>query len=188
MARSAVLDARFVLLQEGAERPFLRRRCVTKRLSGEPDGQRGEAVRQGFGVFLIVVGAYFIWHLVRTRRQLAEVGRWPSTTGEILESKVRRTGGRRPVYEARIVYRYEVQGRTFTGKGVRLGGDVRGGRLRAEKRCALYPVGARPTVYHDPADPATACLERAGEGLWLEALGGVFGLAVGSWLLFGPAG
>jgi len=141
---------------------------------------------KAFGAGLLLIGGWFIRHSLRTRDRFEEAKRWPSVPGEVVESEVKRHRRRKSVtYEARIRYRYEVDGKQFTGKAVVIGGEVRSSRAKAEARCDTYPVGASPAVFYNPQGPEEACLERAHEGLWLELVGGAFGVAIGLLLLFG---
>jgi hypothetical protein len=141
-----------------------------------------------FGAGLILIGGWFIRHSLRTRDRVEEAKRWPSVQGEVVESEVKRHAHRRRksvTYEARIRYRYEVNGTPYTGKAIVIGGEVRSSRVKAAARCEKYHVGATPAVFYDPSNPETACLERVHEGLWLELVGGAFGIAIGLLLLLG---
>lgn len=139
-----------------------------------------------FGGGLLLVGGWFIRHSVRTRDRVEEAKRWPSVQGEVVESEVKRHRRRKSVtYEARVRYRYEVNGESYNGKAIVLGGEVRSSRVKAEARCETYAVGTTPAVFYNPQNPEEACLERVHEGLWLELVGGAFGVAIGLLLLLG---
>lgn len=121
-----------------------------------------------------------VWKQLMVRRS----GLWPSTLGEIVRSEVVRGRGgawdsRNSSFEARVEYRYEVGGRSYTGTTVDLGGTVHTSlEGHAEKRCAAYPAGVRTLVYYDPERPECACLERTGSGpLFLGAVGVAFAAA-----------
>jgi len=125
----------------------------------------------------LIACVWAMWKQLMVRRS----GLWPSTLGEIVRSEVVRSRGgawdsRHTTFEARVEYRYEVSGRTFTGTTIDLGGTMHTSLSRhAAKRCASYPAGVRTLVYFDPARPERACLERTGAGpFFLGAVGVVF--------------
>lgn len=116
------------------------------------------------GVLLGILG--FFWkkgRLVRKSRG------WPSTLGEIVESKVvRESNNEGGDYSPRVVYRYSARGRSYEGDTIQIGaGGITGGRRKATETVSRYPVGSQTMVYFDPGDPGTACLERRGEGGWV---------------------
>ena len=151
----------------------------------------GMAGTQWFGLGLVLLGIYFLFHNRRSRAQLETSSRWPSVPGRIQSSEVKREGASsKKVYRARVKYTYEVAGTTYKSRAITLGGQLHKGRQLAEERVARYPEGSTHPVYYDPRSPKTACLERAYEGGWLELAGAAFGILLGGALLLGflPAG
>ena len=144
-----------------------------------------DLMSRGFGAGLIAVGAAFFHHHRKTQRELAASQLWHSVKGRVETSSVHQTPGSKPRYEARIRYRYQVDGRDHSGERITLGGEVRGARTRAEKWCEKYPEGREVDVFYDPASPDASCLERVHEGGALELAGGVLGIALGVALLAG---
>jgi hypothetical protein len=136
-----------------------------------------------FGLGLIGLGVFWIWHAVHGRNVVVKAADWPSIDGVITESEVGRSGGANPKWEARVRYLYRVGGATVENDRVTLGGSFRGSRTRAEQRVAKYPVGADVTVHYNPEDPRRAFLELAHDAWWLEIIVGVFGLIGGAVLL-----
>jgi hypothetical protein len=88
---------------------------------------------------------------------------WSQTQGTVLAStiQVRRTGRSRSEIPV-VLYQYEVGGKMFQGKTIRVGEGYFNVRVagQAQAIVARYPAGARATVYYDPANPAASALER----------------------------
>jgi hypothetical protein len=148
-----------------------------------------------FGVVAIMAGItailWQLWidHKVRQSRQ------WPIAEGKILRSEIHRKeqsmgdaqSGRAIIYSATVEYEYAVDGRTFRGQTLCIGGVLdTSSRSRAENRCEKYPPQSTVYVHYDPEDHSTACLETTGEyspwsyllaivfilcGLWFKELG-----------------
>jgi hypothetical protein len=76
-------------------------------------------------------------------------------------------------------------GRDYSSERITLA-DISSGAGRAQSIVSRYPDGAPVTVYHNPADPSDAVLERGGTaGIQiLYVIGGVFA-AAGVLFLFG---
>ena len=120
-----------------------------------------------FALLLIAVGAaalLFLWRQGETGRRAES---WPQAQGEVLQSGVdtraRRgggDGGDLHEYRALVVYRYSVGGVEHRADNIAFPtpgwGRERGA---AERTVARYPQGARVTVYYDPQQPGSACLE-----------------------------
>ena len=87
---------------------------------------------------------------------------WPTTTGKVLKSRVEVSGGDHASVNPRVVYEYEVRGQTFQNDQVRAGDKfMRVSSSRdAYDTVDRYPVGARISVYYNPANPVESALER----------------------------
>jgi hypothetical protein len=94
-------------------------------------------------------------------RQAAQ--NWPSTTGTVVMSTVqsRRSGKSHSVYPV-VVYQYAVNGKDFQSQTIKAGDQFMNIRMtgQAQATAARYPVGAKVTVYYNPANPAESALER----------------------------
>jgi hypothetical protein len=110
----------------------------------------------GLGVFLY------------RRSQQAKVAKdaaqsWPKTKGMVLKSRVesRRTGNTTSTYPV-VVYRYEVNGKTYESQTIKAGDQFMSVRIMgdAQKTVDRYSVGNQVTVYYNPAKPSEAALER----------------------------
>ncbi|MEZ5545886.1 MAG: DUF3592 domain-containing protein [Lysobacteraceae bacterium] len=143
------------------------------------------------GLALATFGVYFI-------AEGYEAKRWPQTTGTIVSVAVRTdTAGynkgvtraqreRSYRYYPSILYRWNVDGRTYTGSRYRLGTthEKYGAREEAVAAASAYRNGAAIDVFYDPANPDQAVLVNAPSGgvfvplplgLLIAAIGG-FGL------------
>jgi hypothetical protein len=115
------------------------------------------------------------------RSESARMATWSSTEGvivdaQMLSKRIRDYNlfaprhGRRTysVHSTTIAYQYAVEGKQFVSTSISMakGFDAifrstnQGGAAYQGTWLAMYPEGKRVTVYYDPADPATAILER----------------------------
>ncbi len=111
-----------------------------------------------------------VWSLFDIRR--ARVARnWPVADGLVIQSalEVSNSGGDR-FEKHRFRYRYEVDGREYTGTRIKAGGSfeltIFGGGDHAWSTArdlqSRYPLGIQVHVLHDPANPKDCCLEPGG--------------------------
>jgi len=115
----------------------------------------------------LALGIALLWLGLRLRKWAQRTLSWPQASGKIVESRVEMQGVADDSTVARIVYSYEVNGTPF--KGSRLGGT---GMQTPHMLVEKYPVGATVQVFFDPADPASAVLERStGQGTVVLAFG-----------------
>ena len=114
----------------------------------------------------LALGIALLWLGLRLRKWAQRTLSWPQASGKIVESRVEMQGVADDSTVARIVYSYEVNGTPF--KGNRLGGT---GMQTPHMLVKKYPVGAAVHVFFDPADPASAVLERGTEGTMVLAFG-----------------
>ena len=128
-----------------------------------------------------LAGAWQLERAVLPLWRAHEARGWSSTTGTVVHSQVQteRRGGRRS--DLRRDY-YANVGTEFTAGGV-VDTAWRVGLTRGADRpevaravAARYPVGARVTVFYDPARPWDAVLERDARGV--SPVRGAVGLAL----------
>ena len=111
---------------------------------------------------LFILGGLVLLVVRRRRSALSRASRsWPTVSGTVLASEVRRYGvtesaGRR--YYPAVTYRYEVDGRTYSGKRMYFD-EVGSTESWAAELARKYPVGSTVPVYYDPASPERALLE-----------------------------
>lgn len=115
------------------------------------------------------------------RQDSARIAKWSSTEGVIVNAQMHSTRIRRrnifeplrehrtyTVHSTTIAYQYAVNGEQFVSTSISRakGFDAifpstnQSGAAYQGTWLAMYPEGKRVTVYYDPADPASAILER----------------------------
>ncbi len=114
------------------------------------------------GLLFIVIGGFvfFMWGL--PPMQYANSSKdWPAVTGELTRSEVetyRRDG--KTQYLADIVYKYTVEGKTYTSSKVTVGDPPLTSSISPAKRLqAEYPVGKTVEVYYDPEVLSSSALK-----------------------------
>ena len=134
--------------------------------------------------YYLFVGACFMLMSLGSAIGVAQTERaarsWPTTTAQVLESRVERGSGRTPSYHPVIRYRYEVGGVIYHGSTIWVAqGSGYQGESDAQAFAADYPVGKQVRVHYDPADPATAALFVTGSH-WNIIVMAVLGLVIAS--------
>ena len=109
------------------------------------------------GIFMLARGGYEI-------KGAHGTGNWPSTTGKITSSSVRKETRRESnktstVYYPSVQYRYQIDGRPYTSSRIAFGNASGGRKSFAQDVAEKYPSGQKVTVYYDPDDPQYAILE-----------------------------
>ena len=110
------------------------------------------------GVVLMAWGGYEI-------KGSRESGSWPSTQGTITSSGMSKRTTRdsnhrtRISYYPKVAYRYQIQGRPYTGSRIEFGGERGGDQKWAQKIVNKYPAGKKVDVYYNPQDLQYAILE-----------------------------
>lgn len=128
------------------------------------------------GIFLWQV---WLGHLSRS---------WPSTTGRILISEVRRNPHRLYRVQAYVLYEYRVGGRRYTGTRVTFGGWLHTRQSAADRVVGRYRTGAPVSVRYDPRKPSRSTLERRTSkmvwlfiGIGVFMMTNIFGALMGWW-------
>jgi len=109
------------------------------------------------------VGAYFAYLGAVDWYRGVRSDAWPTAGGSVLQSEVQRVSGRGRIksgYKAHVLYRYEVDGRSYIGDVVSFGHLALGtGEGNAESLTHQYPRGSAVQVHYDPVRPDQAILE-----------------------------
>ena len=147
-----------------------------------------EALLLAPGLFLIALASRNIYLARRSMH-------WPAAEGTIDDTAVRRVGTdttirvsgfeftEPPRYWQDVLYRYEVNGRYYTGSRKCFGWRKRTS-FREEKASAEYYAGTPVVVRYDPADPSRAILEPGVNlSLAVEMVIGVVLAGAGVWAI-----
>jgi hypothetical protein len=120
----------------------------------------------GGGVVLLGL-AFVIWiAVIKDRAQ--GIANWPHIEGLVVKSSVsslkyETPAGIQVTYTPVVAYTYDVAGRTYTSRRLNFLPDSSAtypdGKL-AQEAIALYPVGARPRVVYNPANPQQSALQK----------------------------
>jgi hypothetical protein len=113
---------------------------------------------------------------------------WPSVPGVVIVSEVVSviipSPASRREEAVQIVYEYQVEDTAYNSDQVNLNPvPIQAGSDEGQRLLATYPVGTAVTVYHDPADPAEAVLEREPSPEGFIAGASLAGMAAMVWLL-----
>lgn len=118
------------------------------------------------GLAMLLFGIYFLF-------LGDEVGRWPSTEGEIVDTRIRiwspvratfeeqRLKGDITEYYPQVEYRWTVDGTAYEGKRYKLGTthDKYRDRDQAQAAARRFVAGEPITVYYDPDAPSQAVID-----------------------------
>lgn len=140
-------------------------------------------------VFVLVfagIGAFLLYRSLQTRKRAEASQNWPSTLGQVVESRVTHStsidseGGSSDTYSPVVEYTYQVGGQEYRGKDIAFGfKQGYGSPGKAEAVTARYPEGGSVTVYYDPANPKQAVLERKVGGFGVGLAIGIIFLLIG---------
>lgn len=147
-----------------------------------PTTAKNNRIAVGFAIFLMVLGlamgVFGVWFMAEANRARS----WPTTSGTIVSVTVRSSRGssssaRR--YHAEVLYRYSVDGSSFTSKRYQLGSGPNAGefnhREEALDHSKQWVEGESIDVYYDPTEPDSAVLERnASWGVYVPGILGFF--------------
>lgn len=83
-------------------------------------------------------------------------------------------------YKPYVRYEYEVGGKTYSSKNIKVGLILLSIPFLAEETVKHYTVHSEVDVHYNPRKPNMAYLETdLGIGVWLNALGGIFFIVIG---------
>jgi hypothetical protein len=125
-----------------------------------------------FSIFLMVgLGATYAI-LVRPALKLAQAGSWRETPCTIVSSNVGSHRGSEggTTFSVNIVFRYEVNGKTFTGDRYDFMGGSSSGYDGKAQIVSRFPPGVGATCYVNPQDPTDAVLDRRFHPFYLIGL------------------
>ena len=114
------------------------------------------------GVIFTLVGAlvFYFWGWPQLK-YANESKNWPQTQGKITQSEVNswiKEGN--SMYETRINYSYEVDGKKYNSGKIKTSGSYSGSNIsRAKEIVNEFPFGKAVDVYYDPEVPDSAVLK-----------------------------
>ncbi len=125
----------------------------------EVDPRFGTLIVVMCGVGFTLAGVLLAGYLVYLRRLASRSADWPSTEGEVIRSKPQSfSTAYFTSHDARITYRYWVDGRKYVSSGVTPESLGFGSRREAQEVVDRFPPGSKVAVYYDPKRPGRAVL------------------------------
>ncbi len=146
-----------------------------------------------FALPFAAVGLWMLYSVSTTLADALEMRSWHPVEAQLLRGGYETRSGDSTTFEAFADYRYEFDGRTYTGDRVSLspGGDNIGDYQRelGSRLADAHASGASVTVWVDPAAPASSILDRTirwglvgFKSLFIVVFGGIgFGLLYAVW-------
>ena len=121
-----------------------------------------------FGLVFFALGCYGFTHFIKQFMAGERASSWLSVQGTITSSEVRvqpgsadRDGVTNPdTYDATVVYRYEVNGVSYSSARVSYGGNSFYLEGSAKKIVSEYPPGSSIQVFYNPQNPQVSTLQR----------------------------
>lgn len=111
------------------------------------------------GIMLLAGGLIVVFGELAATRELERIQSWHQTRGEVQSFAISKTlaGDVFP----NISYRYEVDGKEYTGTVIRPGGRMSfRSKRKAKEMEETYIPGGRVTVYYNPESPQDCCIDR----------------------------
>lgn len=125
----------------------------------EVDPRLGTLVVVVCGVGFTLGGTLLLAYMAYERREAARSADWPSTVGEVIHSKPQSfSTSYFTTHDARITYRYWVDGRKYVSSRVTPETLGFGSRREAVEVVERFPAGGPVKVYYDPKKPGRAVL------------------------------
>lgn len=137
-------------------------------------------------VICLILGALVIIYCLNRVVLAYQSPNWSVVPGQIIASYTTVGGRNNGIVSPRVIYRYTVNGATYTGTEFSYaynGFYFAGSREMAEAKAAQYPNGSIVQVFYNPSSPAVSCLETGGS-LWsygFPVAGGIFLFVAGVW-------
>ena len=128
-----------------------------------PPARRSRVLPAVLGLILAALGMVFCIAMSRAFIGNLATRSWPATPCLMTKSEVvefQPVPGVKPSYRLDVEYFYEVDGVTHRGTMVRSRVRTTNDRARAASWRDQFPAGSKSICYPDPANPASAVLER----------------------------
>jgi hypothetical protein len=126
------------------------------------NAQAKKAILVIFGTIFLLVGGFLTPFGLKQVERAEAALKWPTTKGVVVDSYVRTAPGSKSttvVHYPAVQYRYEVEGRRYTGTRIRTAETGSGDPTEAEETIDYYRAGREVEVSYNPALPSDAMLE-----------------------------
>ncbi len=122
-------------------------------------------------VFALCFGLAVLWLFFGYRNYVHQAAKWPTVPGKVetstTESYVKREDGRDETHYAPVVeYVYQVRGREYRSRQIKLGVEIEGSQFIADGIVKKYSQGSDVIVHYNPENPSNAALENPGGYAW----------------------
>jgi len=150
-------------------------------ISGASPGGRaaGKGCGSLFFGFFLVMGLLFVVLVLGEALQQSAPWVWDETRCTVLSSAVEETDDDEEPYRPVVRYRYEVDGRVFTGTTMSRGTGATSSYDAARDLASRFRPGTESTCYFDPDHPALSVLERRVPWIFLVVLFPMIFVAIG---------
>jgi hypothetical protein len=120
-----------------------------------------------FGAWLIYLNVQSLLAKSKASKQAREAATWPAVTGRVVTAQIvegryndNRSGNVIHTYRPEVTYSYSVGGAEHVGSRLAFGKILYYQPTEAEAFMNAHGQGAQVQVYHDPAAPKEAVLDR----------------------------
>jgi hypothetical protein len=131
-----------------------------------------------FALFGMVAAVWYAWLVWRA----SQSDQWPHAHGNVvnatIEPVVSADLSENAGYDPRVMYAYEVAGKTYQGSRLRFGPGFLRTQMTAEWKTLDYRPGRTIEVYYNPARPSDSVLEPGVHAGLALSLGGACALAL----------
>jgi hypothetical protein len=132
------------------------------------------------GGILVIAGPILLFYAWQSGKDGRASETWPTAKGKITEAEFwdsQSVLGQH--FEAKVRYTFVVDGKTYTGDRIKVGGKATSNQADAKADMKRYGLDARTEVRYDPSDPSRCTLETGAGGGTIIAVVGPTILIVG---------
>lgn len=143
----------------------------------------------GLAIVFTVGGLFIVGKSVYELANSMKASGWPTADGSITHSNMKskesyraRFKTKSSTHDVHLRYRYEVDGKEYTGRRITFGQIDRSSLSDAKGYLAKYPVGRNVQIHYDPDNPGDSVLESSAPGMtWMGILLGGLMFVGGGW-------
>jgi hypothetical protein len=121
-------------------------------------------IEVGVGAFFALIGICFFYLSIRDLIRAKASVDWPTSPGKVLSSSVvqKRESEGDTYYCVEVVYEFNVNNTTYSGKRISYGDGYHSDPSRAQEIVNRYPQDKNVTVHYMPSNPKVCLLEVVG--------------------------